>query len=963
MANKKYEVESPSNQSLSTLIDQDLQKESELLQNLIREVVEANDKVKASHKKRLDDSNEKLTILNQEIKRLRHEINQKDEQTTLAQFDHLLKSKDRIHHALRTMRLHFLNSEIKKDYELSVHSLKEKLFTHIEERAHLTTAPSSYMETFEEATSTFIESIFEIGHTTFKGEESLTLINESQTAFKTAANTFIEKLNEERDALLTQLKTRGHILSDGSDTTSLNSRVEKTYHEKSQAFQQKQADLKTDLKTAMTSVDERIETLRANAEQEMREKYKTILEEQHKDKESLEKELKDLKLDIIRAEKAGETDELKDLLKAYQKKSTQEKGLSESKLQDKVEKKIRKERTKLYKEKLELEKDFARKQSALDLEKNQIDLQFNDSQELFKVQDDYDALKKDLALNQTLEATLLKTTQAYETLLKDALTFASKLEKLMFDTKITFMEDLSEASKSLSTLKHTFTRSQIDLATTYKTIALKQTKAKKHIQSVIRKHTLNMQFHNEEKKVNYALTKATRLADIDKTYQQENAKNELIYQQGLIELADKEYELQLLKIRSLYDNEMLLTKAQAERLNVGASVNESMISTTLESQMHFARQQIKYAENEYQVRLENIDTALKREVEYAKEKLNQRRQTYRSDIHELKNERDRKLSDLAYRQALFTDPRDKRKLKEQETAIRSSYNEKIETIEQEEANDDTVKRYLSQIEGAKNRAEKAKEDARQLKEKTIKTFKDMLEQTDQKLGAFKDSSGNEKLLGNTIEDEASQTAEKRFNEAIEEANTLYQQKVNQPKEKIKKLKDTLESIEFDEATQKSIDKKKDSLKEKRSEIKEVLTQERSQTEAALKAIDDKIDATFNKAESLKASLDEKDRDASINHTITEALSTLDTLKKNRKSSDYDALERSFDTHMKENKAHLKTIRKTMDDTLNPTLKAYERFLKKVSVSQNKTFKQLEKQKQTKLKDTLKDIEARYSNLL
>ncbi len=65
--------------------------------------------------------------------------------------------------------------------------------------------------------------------------------------------------------------------------------------------------------------------------------------------------------------------------------------------------------------------------------------------------------------------------------------------------------------------------------------------------------------------------------------------------------------------------------------------------------------------------------------------------------------------------------------------------------------------------------------------------------------------------------------------------------------------------------------------------------------------------------------------------------------------------------MTSHKDALRKTKKAMDDALNPALKAYERFLKKVSVSQNKTFKQLKKQKQDKLKDILKDIESRYQN--
>ncbi len=960
--NKNNAVDSPSNRSLSTLIDQDLQKESELLQNLIEEVVEANKKVKASHQKRLEDSEEKMRIMNQEIKRLRTAINRKDEETTKAQFDHLLSSKDKIHESLRSMRLKPLEDLINETHDKTAEGLKERLIETVESVTEGNEEPLAFMRRFKESATEFIEKAYRTGTESTYDSAHADAFEKAVQAFKEASASFTRALGENLETITAKFNHRNHVLSDGSIDKSLKERMDATYKEKKTALEEELEQLENDKSNALSEVDDTINDARESIEQKIRETFKDALEKEKQDQETLDEDLKKLKLDIIRAEKHGEEDTLKDLLKTYEKKTSQSENLVEHKVQSKIEKAFSPKRKKLMRKKRDLEKEYAKKRFDIEQRRAELDVRYSGSDELFKVQGDLDALRRDRDFDLELTNALKALSNTFESLFESICEFTEKMRKFMVESRISYLKEAASMTRSLGDVEVAFKEAQMDLALSYRQKALDEERTGIEIKSALRRQAITMHYHRQILNAEKDLNDTIRQADIDKTYQQESAQNEKIYQQGLIELADKEYELQLLKVRSLYDNEIALTRAQAERLNVGHDVNEAMVSTTLESQMHFARQQIKYAENEYEVRLENIESALRKELEYAEEKLSTAKQKYRSDIHELKSERDRKLKDLAYRQALFTDPKEKRKLDEQEAKIKEHYDKKIAKIEEAEQADDTVQRYQKQIDNANARAEKAKEDAKYLREKSISTFRTMLDQSEQKLNQYKSESNSEGKLGPYIESEASKTAEKRLNEAMDEANKLYKEKVRKPQKRIEKLNETINSIEFDERTQSLIDEKRHDMQTLKDERDTALEKESAQTEATLKALDEKETALNEKASALKEKLSGKDR----TDTAQRFEKYIEQLKASM-DKDTEKMESSFkarfQTMKKSHHQSMDNLKNTLDDSLNPTIKAYESFTKKASSTQRKALKKAKRQVDERLKSTLKEIDNAYDTEL
>ncbi len=62
--------------------------------------------------------------------------------------------------------------------------------------------------------------------------------------------------------------------------------------------------------------------------------------------------------------------------------------------------------------------------------------------------------------------------------------------------------------------------------------------------------------------------------------------------------------IQLIKVKSLYENERGLAEEQVERINIGVQVNDAFVRTTLKNQMLFAQQQIHASASEYDIRVE-----------------------------------------------------------------------------------------------------------------------------------------------------------------------------------------------------------------------------------------------------------------------------------------------------------------------------------------------------------------------
>ncbi|MFW6319476.1 MAG: hypothetical protein ACOC1L_04770, partial [Bacillota bacterium] len=352
--------------------------------------------------------------------------------------------------------------------------------------------------------------------------------------------------------------------------------------------------------------------------------------------------------------------------------------------------------------------------------------------------------------------------------------------------------------------------------------------------------------------------------------------------------------------------------------------------------------------------LENVERTKQQELEYAEQKLYKAEQPYLYEQKDIEEARDTKLEDLSYRLALFTDDKDRKKLKEQEESIKAYYQEKLDALKEKQDNDQNIKRYKSQIDAAIKRADQGVKDAQDLKEKTIQTFEELLEQSEEKLNLFnKRKSGT---LIPYIEEQSTTTAKQRLDEALEEARAQRDDKIKDPQENIKRLEEKLATLkEEKQSDTSSIDDHLNTLYNMHHEKIHAID---TQTKNTIETIEEntlKTKAIFNKAHENVKSL-------TLNTHYKELkITLLRQVKKAEKAFD-QALTKTKNAHTTTYKKHLKTLdhkAKTLNKALHPLIKSYKRYLKTATTSQEAKIKPIIKQLDDKRKDYKAAIEANY----
>ena len=208
----------------------------------------------------------------------------------------------------------------------------------------------------------------------------------------------------------------------------------------------------------------------------------------------------------------------------------------------------------------------------------------------------------------------------------------------------------------------------------------------------INKTVLDLQLDKELTDIDKLILKKRNESLIRIEKIKEDANSEVIYQESLIKIAQKEHELQLIKVKSLYENERSLAEEQVERINLGVQVNDVFVKTTLENQLLFASQQIKCAESEYDIRIESIALTKEQELAYANKKIDYYRQKYEYEKSKIRKELNDKLEDLNYKLLLFTEKKDNQQIQSQINELTERYQSMIDEIEEQEEHDKKIKR-------------------------------------------------------------------------------------------------------------------------------------------------------------------------------------------------------------------------------------------------------------------------------
>ncbi len=954
---KKHELAtlSKANRDLALLIDEDLQKESELLQKLIKEVYEANQKVKEGHLRRVEETNEKLDALNREIDALKKDIDTRETSTT-EQFQHLLDARDDIHAALRSLRL--FDARYLRDHPLATHlaMLKNRIKAFfVTERQSDIDIGDAIIEPLKTHTLAWVEQLFdtteEVFATRLDGEQALpTLIkrhNETFTSFQSSLECLTKGLT-----IIDNERT--HFYYTSTDDDFFSEKIDRMYERAVGKLEQRIAESESTRDEKLTRIDAELETLESDTLGGFKQKYQKRLEAEEKLRNSLQDDLKQLRFDIMTAEKQGDEKKLASLLKTYDRKEKQNLSLYEEKVKRLAKQKTKRQRDKLQAQRKLIERKHEDELYKLKLQRETEKLKFKESTALFKVREDHKALEGDRKVNARFIDELKGFHQGLSDYKKTLVRFAESLQKLVLAEHGDFALGELKALEQLTGLKKAFKTLELDLAERLKKKADDEDRFVLTLQKALDETAENIHFSERHKALLEKQNREVKRADIDRIRAQEDAKNDRIYYEGQVEIAEKEYELQLLKIRSLYQGEIDITKSQAERLNVGMGVNEAMVRTTVESQRLFAEQQIKFAHKEYDARVENIERARAQELEYAQQKLAKAEQPYLYERKALLEERDEKLETIEYRLALFVEEEDKEALEAQKARLLDHYGERLNELDEAKANDAHIIRYKKQIAAAEQRAENATKDAEGLKQKTVETFESLLKQSEEKLQLF-ERREDSKLIP-YIESESTSTAKTRLNEALAEAKAQRDEKVAEPQQRIADIDARLQELEADTAIDHaSLEADKNTLAKEHHEAMQAIE---TRYREAFDDLDKKTKETEHSFGEAREKLTNEESSMSV-ETLKSAL--LKELKATKTS-----LEGTTKKQLLDIQADLKNALNELDDervklekNIQPTIRAFKRYLKTVTRAQDPKLKPIQKRLEDEHKANVAAIDSRY----
>ncbi len=954
---KKHELAtlSKANRDLALLIDEDLQKESELLQKLIKEVYEANQKVKEGHLRRVEETNDKLAALNKEIDALKEDIDTR-ETSTAEQFQHLLTARDDIHASLRSLRL--FDARYLRDHPFSVHltMLKNRIKAFFAtERQRDIGVGEAIIEPLKTHTLTWVEQLFDSTEDVFAnrldGETAIpSLIEKHNEGFEA----FKKGLESLRQGLRIADEERTHFFYTSTEDDFFSEKIDRMYERAVGKLEQRIKESQASCEEKLARIDDELETLESDTLDQFKQKFQKRLEAEKKLRSTLQDDLKQLRFDIMTAEKQRDEKKLAALLKAYDRKEKQNLSLYEEQVKRLASQKTKRQRDKLLAQRKTIERKHEDETYKLKIQLETEKLKFKESTALFKVREDHKALENDRKVNARYVDELKRFHQGLADYNKALIRFAEGLQKIVLAEHGDFALAELKALERLNELKRTFKTLELDLAERLKTKADDEDRFVLTLQKALDETAENINYATRHKALLEKQNRQEKHADINRIRAQEDAKNERIYLEGQMEVAEKEYELQLLKIRSLYQGEIDITKSQAERLNVGMGVNEAMVRTTVESQRLFAEQQIKFAHKEYDARVENIERARAQELEYAQQKLAKAEQPYLYERKALLEERDEKLETVEYRLALFVEEKDREELESQKARLIEHYTERLEKLESDKENDALIIRYNKQIDAAEQRAKKAKEDAEGLKQKTVETFESLLKQSEEKLEMF-ERREDSKLIP-YIESESTSTAKGRLEEALAEAKAQRDEKIAEPQGKIAAIDEKLRQLEADTAIDvEAFEAERMALAEEHYQAMQAID---ARYRDEFKNLDERTQATASAFDDARKKLDTVEAKIPVESLKAELLKELKIAKSSLESATKKQLD-NLQADVKATLSELDADRVQLEKALQSTIRAFKRYLKSVTRGQDPKLKPIQKRLEEEHKANITAIDAKY----
>ena len=964
-------VISKANRDISTIIESDIASEAALLKELVQQVRDANLEVKKNNNQRITETKRKLVELTDQISDLNSSIDLVDRETVIQQLNEMIDAENKIFAARQEIR--FFDNEKTPDRLDNLDIIYRELISSIQKvntyeqqfREGLLNSNELLFNKQVEVTNEIIKIMDEVfDNKRAYVTDELAKRKDLSDKIESLENDFNHYIDANLDVCYSLSTVSTSIFTDIDDDIFINEKIQLDHENILVQTNEGHDSLKEKYEQRKTEIDQGYEDYEASVNAKLEAKNLQYLEQERIEQELIDEKLKNIRLLIINAEKKNDLASIQKLMKQFEKI---EKSKSQ-KVTKQVSKEVgtitRKTRIKTVNQLQALEVKYVS-----DLNKNEHSLileniKYEEAKILYKIKSDFSALQGDIEINKKRMINLKDFLDTKLSVTKNI--FGLKLELRHAELQIMNDNELLEQSLITSFKELLLNLKQVENS---RIIALKEN---------VNKHSIIKIEQEFQVKKSIELIKLDQvLMDIDKLILKkrnetlikneklkEEANSEIIFQESLINIANKEHELQLIKVTSLYENERNLAEEQIERINLGVKVNDAFVKTTLENQLLFASQQIRCAESEYEIRVESVNLTHSQELDYANKKINYYRQKYEYEKSKIYKELDDRLEDLNYKLLLFTDTKDNKEIKVKIEVLKTKFSKMIEEIEVVENKDIEIIRYEKVIEAADNRAEQAIMEALALKNQTIDSFEILYNQTKQKYDLIMETDQTEETKGimPVLNNTAVSSANDRLQKAIVEADELYKDKIVLPTETIQNTKEMLENLTSSKEADDFIIEQKELKRQKVIEHKGFIDLLLEENEKALLLVESELEKTreANKLEleNLHSNIfkDAAYRDeANIESDYTE-LSNSETTK----------YQNYIQTVSEFRDLRLKNHEKITKDTnlmIKQTFKPYKKYIRFASKGLNAKRKELAKEYGRKLKKSRSEVQSNYRKIL
>jgi hypothetical protein len=949
-------VISKANKDISTILENNIQKESQLLKELVDEVIQSNLEVKKRNNQRITETKRKLNELDNQIDDLNMEIELVDRETIIQQLNEMIDAENKIFNARQEIR--YFDNETLPERIQTLDQVYQNLISGQDQL--LTT--KQYKEALQESNKAFLslqvkttKDINTIMTKVFQAKKdyidhALSQLEDIKDSIHTKETLLSLLLHKTIETSTSRLQESAGLYSNKTTSKDQKQEALQALEDKKATIIQELQDLKDktqkDKEQAIKDYQDYVETIKLDFEKSNKEQ----LEKEQAIKEQVEQEMKRLQFDMMQASRLGELETAADLLKEYEalKKKANTKTVLKVEKKTKTSTKKKRQETEQYLKDLYL--TFTKEKFALEEALQRIEIERQESSILYKFQSDYNALKdsSDAVVRHAKDFKAFRD-QFYQ-LRRDIIELKHRLRveelKLLQDNEENELDLIHSFEEALTNLKRLEIKRQRVLLQSTSTLKTIQKENEYRIKQAILDIKLSQEINEIDKRIlqkrNETLIKNESL--------KEEINSEIIYQESLIKIAQKEHELQLIKVKSLYENERNLAEEQVERINLGVKVNETFVKTTLKNQMLFATQQINCAESEYDIRVESINLTFDQEVQYANKKIEYYKQKYEYDKNKLQKELEDKLEDLQYKLLLFTGDKERNEISKKIKEITDHYEDKIDDIIALEDQDENILRYEKVINDATNRQEQAIAEAVILKEKTVASFEQLLDATKLRFEDLdetktSDTSNLAPMIGNS----AISSADQRLQKAIKEADELYNERVKKPKEIIEELKRKMNELTLSVVSDAFVDEQKALKKDKLKEHNEVVTALIQEKNTVIKELKEQ--------DTILRLNDFDDSDIIVRvrayRSKEDIIQDYNRLKVQQERLKLDQLQ-DLEDHIKDYDILLKETQKGLAKGINKPIKPYKTFLDKSSKVYTKQKKKLAKRYSVALKKALKE---------